>query len=75
MMGREPETEDYLSKSLYIYPDVVQEIAGVQHSFLARLCKYFDPYLNWDRIVLMSALHNVRLFFYSCAGAVFCKFL
>lgn len=57
--GREPESEDFLSRSLYIYPDFVEQIAVSQLSFLARVYDHFDPHLRWDRIALMSALHNV----------------
>ncbi len=58
--GRETEDSgDRLSEILYIYPDAVQEIANAQLSFLSRLYDHFDPYLRWDRIALMSALHNV----------------
>ena len=32
--GREPESEDFLSRSLYIYPDFVEQIAVSQLSFL-----------------------------------------
>ncbi len=57
--GREPEAEDHLSRSLYIYPDFVEQIASAQLSFLSRLYDHFDPYFRWDRIALMTALHNI----------------
>jgi len=57
--GGEPETENYLSASLYIYPDVVQQITDAELSFLARIYDHFDPHLRWDRIALISGLHNI----------------
>lgn len=57
--GRDPETGDHLSGSLYIYPDAVEDIANAQLSFLSRLYHHFDPHLRWDRIAIMSALHNI----------------
>ncbi len=60
LTGRETEgSGDHLSEILYIYPDMVQEIANAQLSFLGRLYDRFDPHLRWDRIALMSALHNI----------------
>jgi hypothetical protein len=57
--GREPEAEDHLSRSLYVYPDLVQQIASAQLFFLSSLYDHFDPHVRWDRIALISALHNV----------------
>jgi len=57
--GGEPETEDYLSGSLYIYPDVVQQITNAELLFLSRIYDHFDPHLRWDRIALISGLHNI----------------
>lgn len=57
--NRESEAEDYLSKSLYVYPDSVEQIASAQLLFISRLYDHFDPHLRWDRIALMTALHNI----------------
>jgi hypothetical protein len=57
--GREPEAEDYLSRSLSIYPDLVEQIASAQLSFLSQLYDHFDPHLRWDRVALMTGLHNI----------------
>lgn len=57
--GREPETEDRLSDILYIYPDTVETVANAQLPFLGKVYNNFDPHFRWDRIALMSALHNI----------------
>lgn len=57
--GREPEAEDYLSRSLYIYPDFLEQIASAQLFFLSQLYDHFDPHLRWDRVALMTGLHNI----------------
>lgn len=57
--GREPESDYSSMQGLYIYPDSVQAITEAQLAFLSRLYDKFDPHLRWDRVALMSALHNV----------------
>jgi hypothetical protein len=57
--GREAESDYSSMQGLYVYPDRVQTIADAQLHFLSRLYDKFDPHLRWDRIALMSALHNV----------------
>ncbi len=57
--GREAESDHYSMQGLYIYPDIVQEVADTQLSFFSRLYDKFDPHVRWDRIALMSTLHNV----------------
>jgi len=59
LTGRKHESDDRLSDIIYVYPDVVEAIAGAQLSFLARVYNHFDPHLRWDRIALMSSLHNI----------------
>jgi hypothetical protein len=58
--GRESEESgDRLSEMLYVCPDMVQKIADAQLFFLSRLYDHFDHHLRWDRIALMTALHNI----------------
>jgi len=57
--GRESKPEYPSFEGHYIYPDTVQEIAIAQLSFVTRVYNHFDHHLRWDRIALMSALHNV----------------
>jgi len=58
--GRGPESGHDSAGSLYIYPDIVQKIAFVELSFLSRIYQHFDPHVRWDRIALMTALHNLE---------------
>jgi len=58
--GREPESGHDLAGSLYIYPDAVPKIAFAELSFLSRIYQHFDPHIRWDRIALMTALHNLE---------------
>ena len=59
LTGREQESDDRLSDIMYVYPDVIEAISGAQLSFLAQVYNHFDPHLRWDRIALMSSLHNI----------------
>ena len=58
--GREPESHDSMNRLFYIIPDKVKEIAHAQTLFLRRLYDHFDPHIRWDKIGLMSALHNIK---------------
>jgi hypothetical protein len=57
--GQEQESSDHLCDILYVYPEAIETIADAQLSFLGRVYGHFDPHLRWDRIALMSALHNI----------------
>ena len=58
--GRDSSHYDQLSDLHYIYPEAVDVIARAQLAFLTKVYDCFDPYLRWDRVAVMSSLHNTE---------------